>query len=217
MKKYENAAKYEILMHQKFLEAQTMLQTKMAPDLIAYNNWQLNNKSKIVGWVSEKLELLLVTYLQKQQKPKDIKAIFDKMQIYFENMCKAGLWHYDGHLGNWGFSKSKDLILFDYEYASDGHDRINCKWMHEINLLAYGIRETHIEKQNLRYVIVYMNQLHQNLFKLQPKTMKKAPKINYDDPLKTLEYYPKDVSVGRIEFEEQTLYVNEHVTDWQPK
>ncbi len=222
--RYEVRAKYEILMHQKFLEAEEITKTKMAPQLYAYQSWKWKSDPKltIVGWVSEKAQVLTdLIYTKENLLKKDVKKWFLQMQVYFENMCKAGLWHYDCHFGNWGFINGS-MILFDYEYATDGHDKIHCTWDHELNILAYGLdldwdKFVKINPYNLELFVYYFNQLHIRLYKLQPTSVNPPPIYNKVNLKETIASYDiKKTTNKRIDIHKQSLYIMTHADEWKP-
>ncbi len=114
-------AKYEILMHQKYLAAGG---EKMAPGLLSYDAWKHPTKNTIgVGFVSKKIETVHELLNQKQPQTV-IEDLFKGMILCLQKMCKAGLWHFDSHFHNWGYTLNADgtkhILLFDFEYASTG-------------------------------------------------------------------------------------------------
>ena len=186
-------AKYEILMHQKFIEASNELQFQIAPWLYHYNSWSFDkNKYQIIGFSSQKVatveNFLLETNTKNQESyAKFIHSFFVGIKTYLNNACKMGLVHFDAHYGNWGFveEKKKDgslrrnYLLFDYDYAATGkfnaqgkfelYDSKICNWNFELNTMAYGIGllENSIPKENLFIIISNFVEMHQKLFQLK--------------------------------------------------
>ncbi len=122
-----NKLRYEILMQQKFLMSNESY--RMAPLLYDFNLWKLPNDCTVVGFCSEKIQMISEK-LKHRMSNEEVKQMFANMYRCYINMCKAGLWHFDGHLYNWGLVDGHE-ILFDYEFATDEHPQ-KCKWNHEL-------------------------------------------------------------------------------------
>ncbi len=202
-------AKYEIMMHQKFIEAGDKLNIQMAPKLYHYNQWQ-HQGEHVIGWCSEKIQLVSKLFKKKQSK-ETIQSFFIGVKIFLENLCLNGLWHYDSHLYNWGYvidekNKNKKIfMLFDYEYASTGyyldkttneykkdklnkyifqnHPNENCNWYHEVCLLAWGLRNSQMSKSNFSFSVEYFCEMYKNIYDMiieKYKTTNLFPPIDFD-------------------------------------
>ncbi len=222
---YMGSAKYEILMHLKFMEAEKTLKRRMAPKLLAYDMWKLAfSKDVCVGWISEKIHTLTDSMaIREDIKEETVANWFGQIESYYEYMCKAGLWHFDSHVGNWGFVEKK-IVLFDFEFASIGHDVINCDWTHEIATFAHGLNLVwedyeRLNPKNVKLVTMYFHQLHTNLYNKQQKSVMKPLPFDINNPRTCLQILGKDdhwFFNKRIDNEKKMLYVIAHFNDFAP-
>ncbi len=219
------SAKYEILMHLKFMEAEKTLKKRMAPTLLAYNTWKLPfSKDTCVGWISEKIRTLTDSMETKADIPVEtIEIWFTQIRLYYERMCQVGLWHFDSHIGNWGFVDAK-IVLFDFEFASNNHDVQKCDWTHEIATFAHGLNSVwenyeRLNSRNMKLFAKYFHKLQTDLYQKQKYSVMEPLHFDATNPRACLQIsLEKDEWFfrKRISPDEKIRYCIAHLDDWKP-